>query len=1060
MVCLFCEAKFKQPSNIRSLGDYELTIGKPKLYCEQAKKTFPNHHERVVKIPEAEFHDSFAQSSSCQDPDLIADESLQAHRMTIRNRQTAEDEDKIAKRFFYWATNSNTQPSLILSSFAFSRYLQTQGNKEIFEHLRANDLLGETDVIVLTKNRGTFIVEVKSTFETNARLLADVKKGWEQTQKSTFVFKALNSDAKSLAQVLFHKMVAFPNLSKQTLSTNLCKNHQKICIYKEDLSSQENFDSFIEGILDSKGLGNDFLGESLCKQDYKLVASRYAMISKAKKSPVEQSEISKKTNMKIEKAGTMVLTKEQKDILDKFSYEKKQGTKLLLNGHYGSGKTIILQHGFRKLFRTIESSREKHVIIFSSLAFVKGSQGLIHNPDSKAYNDKFLRDVKDSLHQFIDKKENVKVVVGHFIDDVMAEFGISSRCPECEAKQSNKCNHDIKKMFRVNDIARVANAASKQYLKSRSRKNVHFFLDEVRSFDQDWSVLSTDSLMQSNVIWLALRPEHFNENEVKFDVANFTIRALRHNLRNSRAICDLTNEIRRYILSFWPICKFSTSWTKNMKYIKKDIPNTVQTKFAKSSYSLPKHWHHVSGTQPRLIILSSCSCESKVQFTQKCDCFDARIEAALKQSLIQMWDLDEKQCMKDVFDMVPSNVTISLRITSKGKVIDHSLKHILEKDKVPHVIDTADGKEILEFSKEYQDCKIRLIDSDTVLGKEYDNLIYLIDALYAPVRINPVTKDINKDNLLDNCSRARSQIHIITPGGREMNRIRLRYNPEDWWNIYWAENSLNEPGQWSAFGYEVIDAFMLVHLLQNGFLLFLPQPDQQGGKQEAIQLLREGRDLEAKLKKLNRIGEKANRDNKSLAALGFFINGLKILQRRLTGDCPATRFDPLRHLGNNNYVNSYLKKIEYQEFKLLMNCGLTLQKLDTEGNDLDACILFHFLVEFMSQDEDKRSANDKRAKEIQDMSNELNEVLNEVKLEHNDTYDKSKSEFDNWKKRIRDQADGTINRDPDGGWNLDYDNFVYTIFKKAIINELPIPLSGYNEAKLLAYPTGIEPDDI
>ena len=152
MVCLFCETKFKQPSNIRSLGDYELTIGNPKLYCEQAKKTFPNLQERAVKIPEAEFFETFGQSSSCQDPDLVADGSLHAHRMTIRNRQTAEDEDNVAKRFLVWATNSNTQPSLILSSFAFSRYLQSQGNKEIFDHLRSNDLLGETDVIVLTKN--------------------------------------------------------------------------------------------------------------------------------------------------------------------------------------------------------------------------------------------------------------------------------------------------------------------------------------------------------------------------------------------------------------------------------------------------------------------------------------------------------------------------------------------------------------------------------------------------------------------------------------------------------------------------------------------------------------------------------------------------------------------------------------------------------------------------------------------------------------------------------------------------------------------------------------------
>ena len=1050
MVCLFCEVKYKTPSNVRSLGNYNLAIGSQKLYCEQAKKIFPTLQERAIKIPESKFFDKFGQCKDCPDPDLEADESLQACRMTIRNRQTAEDEDDIAMKFLNWATNSNSQPSLILSSFAFSKYLKTQGSIEVYRDLESKGLLGETDIIVLTKKRGVFVAEVKSTFETNPRILDDIKKAWEQAQKSAFVFKALNSDIKSISRVTVHKMVAFPNISYEFIRKHLCKNHQTICICKESLSSQENFQSDIKKFLDSKGLGDDFTATSFNNQDYRTLTSRYAMICRDKDSPVEQCEIARKTASKIEKVGEKMLTKDQKAILDQFSLKNKQGMKFLLNGHYGSGKTIILQHGFKKLYNMIEGSSEKHVMIFSSLASVKGSDGQICNPNSKADDDKFLRHVKDSLSEYQDKNENIKIIIGHFQEDVMAKFGMSSLCKECSSKNLNKCKHDIKKMFRVSDILRVAHAANKKFLNSKSKGNVHFFLDEVRNFDQDWQFLTTDDIMDSNVIWMALRPEHFNDNTVKFRIENFEIKTLEHNLRNSRQIFNLTNELRRYLLSFWPICKFTTSWTKSNKYIYKEIPVKYNQKFDATPYSLPKYWHHVSGTQPQLIILNDCTCLSKRDSIRNCKCYNARIEAALKQSIVKMFGLDAKLSLSEISEKLPATIFISLHITTKENVIDHSLKHVLEKEKVPHVIDTAEGEEKLNlFGKIYGNCRIRLIDSSTVLGNEFDNLIYIIDHLYHSCRINPVTKDILGNYLLDNCSRARSQLHIITPGGKEMNKIRLRFNPEDWWNIFYKHNALNESAQWAVYGYEVIDAFLLVHLLNNGCLLFLPQSDQLSmGQKEAINLLREGRDLEKNLKRFNRKGEEINKIDKcSFPALEVFSKGLQTLQRRLTGDCPGSRFDPLDNLGANSKVISYLKKIKFQELKLLYNCGKALQKIDLDDYGTAACMILNFLVEDIMQYQKRYTANDDRTKSL------LKDVLSH--LEQHKSRAAGKKELESLKDNMKKQLNSQIEQNPDG-WIVDYDSAILLTLRKQIINTLIIPISSQVNRLILDHETGLE----
>ena len=170
MPCPFCQANVIPSLKIPCLGNHVLAIGKPNPYYKTVDEVFPRLLDRILKVPEARFYTSYGRSKNCLEPDLIADEYLKAHDGTIRNRQTAEDEEKICNLVFHWATNKMVKPSLMLSSFEFSKYIKSKGNDVIYKFLKTNQLLGETDVVAITKNRGVFIIEAKSTYECSKHL--------------------------------------------------------------------------------------------------------------------------------------------------------------------------------------------------------------------------------------------------------------------------------------------------------------------------------------------------------------------------------------------------------------------------------------------------------------------------------------------------------------------------------------------------------------------------------------------------------------------------------------------------------------------------------------------------------------------------------------------------------------------------------------------------------------------------------------------------------------------------------------------------------------------------
>ena len=295
MGCLFCEED--EPVNPPNLKKYKHQLKNDKsighdinMYIDEH---FPDILKRVTRIPEVRFYTQ-GRSHDCPEPDLIADEHLNASYGTIRNRQSAEDEESIATKFCNWASNYHNCPALVVCSFPFQHYLKEFLDSDIYNFLLNNNILGETDIVCVTKSRGLFICEVKSNLDGSSHLSESIKKAYFQTQKAKLLFRLFNAHCKSVEKIIVHRLVAFTNISEETLKSHLCQKHLHCCLDNHALSTQEAFEAFIEDYLSNKGLEPGYSLYTISNEDFKSICGRYISISTAFKAPLSKNEVSKK----------------------------------------------------------------------------------------------------------------------------------------------------------------------------------------------------------------------------------------------------------------------------------------------------------------------------------------------------------------------------------------------------------------------------------------------------------------------------------------------------------------------------------------------------------------------------------------------------------------------------------------------------------------------------------------------------------------------------------------------------------------------------------------------
>ena len=98
--CLFCQSDFRPPPEIRNFRldsqDDILTQGK----LSYIDAHYHDFDKRIIKVPETRFY-NHGRTIDCPEPDLVGDQSLNAPQGTVRNRQTASDEEMVARYFLH-----------------------------------------------------------------------------------------------------------------------------------------------------------------------------------------------------------------------------------------------------------------------------------------------------------------------------------------------------------------------------------------------------------------------------------------------------------------------------------------------------------------------------------------------------------------------------------------------------------------------------------------------------------------------------------------------------------------------------------------------------------------------------------------------------------------------------------------------------------------------------------------------------------------------------------------------------------------------------------------------
>ena len=417
----------------------------------------------------------------------------------------------------------------------------------------------------------------------------------------------------------------------------------------------------------------------MTQASYKALASRYISISSKLGTPGTVSGISQLASAKISKSGSheKYLTPQQKEMIGLFSYAY---TKLKINGHFGSGKTLILIQGVRKLYQSLmtEFPAEKHIIFFSSL-------GCIRQTGHPRYleEENFLEELKEEFGILIKKKDSsigpIIVKVGSLLNEIMNHLGIYIRCDECLSKRV-ACNHDAgfrskqKSMvipgnlkFRVLDLIRIFQKTSE--LQNVPISNIHLFLDEVCRLPDDWTLLDAFSKKHKNVVWLAMNSEFYQENQHEVHLPSYQEKTLSYILSIKKLNCSIksffqamtgANERMDQIRTE----KFEQKSKKlfNIKPVT-EIPNVVPSPAG----------HVVEGVTPRLLMLRTCFCKNSFQEKAQqvrslkisaiakmmksggnfhsgkfCQCSEQRIKEVLQMSISTMFDL---QHIKDFVEV-------------------------------------------------------------------------------------------------------------------------------------------------------------------------------------------------------------------------------------------------------------------------------------------------------------------------------------------------------------------------------------------------------------------------
>ena len=121
----------------------------------------------------------------------------------------------------------------------------------------------------------------------------------------------------------------------------------------------------------------------------------------------------------------------------------------------------------------------------------------------------------------------------------------------CIYKQNiNKRSESNYVQFTATDLIKIVEHTGKQLLGNENLNNVHLFLDEVSSRGYDWKLLDQWAATSRSTIWMGINGGNVSSSKEDCSLETFTEQKLSLVLRNSRLICQLANDVRKYLLLY------------------------------------------------------------------------------------------------------------------------------------------------------------------------------------------------------------------------------------------------------------------------------------------------------------------------------------------------------------------------------------------------------------------------------------------------------------------------------------------------------------------------------
>ena len=780
--CLSCDwdidinnYKYRNPSKKHpgmSIGS-QFSNEDPFSSRDYVKKYLPNLEDHIYQFPRSRIHDDLDKPlkpfglQTVLKNDTFLEQFLRDNGLQItlptKERAASMEKEAVCRKIFDYANSINARPSLMLSQYEYAMYVKRHGDdvRDAYDTELEDQLYeGKCDNAWLAPNKNLLIFSMKSVSENDQdrnTIIKEMKDAWKQTHDSRLFFTSLISDQPFNYEP--HQIMVFPNLTSDTIEKYLCPTHQEVCMTRETLGNRSVMEKFFQQFTIVRPQQH----QAAFDQDYNTIATRCILFScriNINKRPLmETKELTQEITEKINRVGKepLYLAPTQKELIDGFSIHinNENYRKVIINGHYGTGKTFTLFLGMEKLVSMLSKQKNaKHPLILFLSAKERHRQNI--GGHMKDAYDLFLKDLIDRNRNvsFLILEDKLALQVA-YDSGIVAQSGKEIFALTEKSWSSNTFKEFLKGIFkppteykegvqeafqRSTKLKSEEITYEKQLVYNYPKKydgtysseitefDIHIFADEVDHVNVNFDNITSSPEYKNAVVWLALNSERCYDNKKLIQKIGSQFQAinLEFVLRNARLVTEFVNEMRKGLVG----CKETISDTASGHCVEGFRPTIL---FPELLDINEKATNYIP------LLDNYCKISAYRQTNQTHQIYQ-KLQNVIKIAICRMFALDENITFIGAFEAMDPVCIVSLEIINS---------FLVDCFKIVDEGETFRQKVIFQTSHE-------------VIGREFPNVIYAgVSYIYLE---NSKTKDILYSDLMNVASRPKNQLCLIDLG--------------------------------------------------------------------------------------------------------------------------------------------------------------------------------------------------------------------------------------------------------------------------------------------------------